>query len=300
MRDPAHDHHRRKAPDGIAVAPGGTGAAVLLAMLSGLAGCTPGSTPARLEPRVEAAPHVDYVLLDERTESRFLVQRWIRRGSPPPSPAGYCDCITVVLDASGVRLDLGQGAGITTVATMPDVTGDAREELLVHDYTGGAHCCNFTRIFSFETEPPRPLLSLGTGHCELQLVDLDGDGRAELRTCDDRFAYAFCSFADSPKPPVVLAFDAGTGGFELATRRFASQAIEPSVPALRDEARAADPRPEVRRCLALGPVIDRLYVEGEDRALELLVQSYDGPDRAALWSQVLAIARGSPLYPGER
>ena len=66
------------------------------------------------------------------------------------------------------------------------------------------------------------------------------------------------------------------------------------------EAGAADPRPEVRRCLALDAVVDRLYAEGEDRALELLEQTYDGPDRAALWSQVLEIARRSPLYPGAR
>lgn len=289
---------------GLATVPGrgpiGIVAAILGTMLSGIAGCVQASVPSRLDRPAQTAPHVDYVLLDERTESRFVVQRWIRRGSPPPSPAGYCDCITVVLDASGAHLDLGGDAGITTVSTLPDVTGDARDELVVHDYTGGAHCCNFTRIFSFETEPPRPLLSLGTGHCEVQLVDLDGDGRAEVQTCDDRFAYAFCSFADSPKPPVVLAFDAGTGGFALATRRFASQVTEPPEHAPPAEAGAADPRPEVRRCLALGPVVDRLYAEGEDRALELLVQSYDGPDRAALWSQVLEIARHSPLYPDAR
>lgn len=300
MGDTLNDRDQLKGLGDRAVARIGARAAVLLAMLSGLAGNAAASTPARLEPPAQAAPHVDYVLLDERNESRFVVQRWIRRGSPPPSPAGYCDCITVVLEADGARLDLGQDAGITTVSTLPDVTGDDRDELVVHDYTGGAHCCNATRIFSFDAEPPRPLLSLATGHCEVELADLDGDGRAEVRTCDDRFAYAFCSFADSPKPPVVLAFDAGTGSFELATRRFARQVNEPSVHALRAEADAADPRPEVRRCMALWPVIDRLYTEGEDRALALLEETYDGPDRAALWSQVLEIARRSPLFPGAR
>ena len=153
---------------GLATVPGcgriGLVAAVLGVMLPSVSACDEAFVPARIDRPAQIAPHADYVLLDERTESRFVVQRWIRRGSPPPSPAGHCDCVTVVLDASGVRLDLGDDGGITTVWTLPDVTGDALEELVVHDYTGGAHCCNFTRIFSFEIGQPRPLLSLGTGH----------------------------------------------------------------------------------------------------------------------------------------
>ena len=270
------------------------------AVLAGVGGRVAGSVAAPPDHPQRAALHADYVLLDERTESRFVVQRWIRRGSPPPSPAGYCDCITVVLEARGARLDLGEDSGITTVSALPDVTGDALDELVVHDYTGGVHCCNFTRIYSFDAEGPRLLLSLGTGHCEVRLVDLDGDGRAEVETCDDRFANAFCSFADSPKPPVVLRFDAGTGRFELATRRFASVVTVPSTDALRAESRAADDRPDVQRCIALGPVIDRLYMDGEDSALRLLASIYDRPDRDGLWLQALEIARRSPLYPAAR
>jgi hypothetical protein len=280
--------------------PAVVGWVIVSAMLSSLGGCVAGSATAPADSPAPAAPHADYVLLDEQPVSRFVVQRWIRRGSPPPSPAGYCDCLTVVLEAGHVRLDLGPESGITTVSALPDVTGDAREELVVHDYTGGAHCCNFTRIFSFDTEGPRPLLSLSTGHCEVQLVDLDGDGRAEVRTCDDHFAYAFCSFADSPKPPVVLAFDRGTGRFEVATRRFAREMPEPSLDALRAEVSAAGARADVQRCVALGPVIDRLYTDGEDSAQQLLGAIYDRPDRAALWSQILEIARRSPLYTASR
>lgn len=273
---------------------------VVGAMLPGLGGCIEGSAPSRLERQKQAAPHADYVLLDEQVVSRFVVERWIRRGSPPPSPAGYCDCITVVVEAGGARIDLGQNGGITTVSALPDVTGDALDELVVHDYTGGANCCNFTRIYSFDAEEARPLLALGTGHCEVELADLDGDGRAEVQTCDDRFAYAFCSFADSPKPPVVLAFDAGTGRFEMATRRLAGRTSVPTIQALRDEINAAGDRPDVRRCVALGPVVDRLYTDGEDSARQLFAAIYDGPDPSGLWSQVLEIARSSPLYPAAR
>lgn len=271
-------------------------AVIVSAMLSALGGCVAGPAPARHERPPQEAPHADYVLLDQWRASRFVVQRWIRRGSPPPSPAGYCDCITVVLEGRGARLDLGHEGGITTVSALPDVTGDGLDELVVHDYTGGTHCCNFTRMLSFDTEEPRPLLSLGTGHCEVQLVDLDGDGRAEVQTCDDRFAYAFCSFADSPKPTVVLAFDAGTGRFEVATRRFVSGMPEPSVQALRAQISKAGQRADVQRCVALGAVIDRLYTDGEDSALRLLEAIYDRSDRAVLWSKLLEIARSSPLY----
>jgi hypothetical protein len=56
------------------------------------------------------------------------------------------------------------------------------------------------------------------GNLDAKLVDLDGDGRPEFKTGDDRFAYVFTSFASSAFPVRILDFDQGR--FHDVTRRF--------------------------------------------------------------------------------
>ena len=56
------------------------------------------------------------------------------------------------------------------------------------------------------------------GNLSARLVDLGLDGRPEFRTADNRFAYAFTSFAYSAFPPRIFRFDHGR--FVDATRRF--------------------------------------------------------------------------------
>ena len=46
------------------------------------------------------------------------------------------------------------------------------------------------------------LVSTGCGPGEFR--DLDGNGTMEFITCDDRWGYAYCSFAESPFPSVVF------------------------------------------------------------------------------------------------
>jgi subtilisin-like proprotein convertase family protein len=100
-----------------------------------------------------------------------------------------------------------------------DLDGDREPEVLVGLYSGGAHCCWYTDVYRYvrRSRSYRPTIGFW-GNLTAKLADLDGDGRPEFRTRDDRFAYVFTSFAGSVFPIRIFRFDHGR--FLDVTRRF--------------------------------------------------------------------------------
>jgi hypothetical protein len=92
---------------------------------------------------------------------------------------------------------------------VADLDADGEPEVLVDLYSGGAHCCLVTEILRWT----------GSGYATVvrdfadfgyTLTPPAAAGRpATFVTGDQRFAYAFASFADSPFPPRLLTFDNG-------------------------------------------------------------------------------------------
>jgi hypothetical protein len=93
--------------------------------------------------------------------------------------------------------------------TIRDLDGDGEPEVLVDLYTGGAHCCSYTVILRFDGGTYRGTVALW-GDPGYGLRDLDRDGRPELVTADDRFAYTFTSYAASFLPLRIESYDHGT------------------------------------------------------------------------------------------
>jgi hypothetical protein len=91
-----------------------------------------------------------------------------------------------------------------------DLDRDGEPEAIVDLFTGGAHCCTVSFIWSFDaaTGGYRRLRHnwLDAGY---RLVDLGRDRSLELRSRDARFAYAFSSYAESYLPVRVLRFRRG-------------------------------------------------------------------------------------------
>jgi hypothetical protein len=244
-------------------------------------------------------PAPGYTLLDEQRIDRFSVQRWISADSPRDSPSGYCECFTLVYEGQREVLTLGEWSGTQQLSSLADVTGDGRAELVVVSNSGGAHCCESTSIYSIEGTTPTPLLSVETNNCEGTLADLDGDGLVEFQACDDTFAYEFCSFAFSPMPPVVFAYDKMQRRFVLATRRYSSRLPAPTDRDVKDAFDAAGNDPELLRCAALGPALHTIYTarvaDGQRRFREL----YRGNDATAVETRMMELVRGSRLWTPE-
>jgi subtilisin-like proprotein convertase family protein len=146
--------------------------------------------------------------------SRYLMLRLriARRGrtlfdAPPHRVRPYGDSTTPVFWQSGGPV------------RVRDLDGDGEPEVLVDLYWGGAHCCYYTDVYRYVRARGAYRLGVGFwGDLHPTLRDLDGDGRPEFETGDDRFAYVFTGFATSVFPIRILRFDHGR--FVDATRRF--------------------------------------------------------------------------------
>jgi hypothetical protein len=97
---------------------------------------------------------------------------------------------------------------------------DGSTEVVLDLYTGGAHCCTVEQFFSFD-----PISGMYVKRTErdfgdplVRIVDLAHNGRFQLLTADDRFAYEFTDFAGSGLPIQILKFSGGR--FIDVTRHF--------------------------------------------------------------------------------
>jgi hypothetical protein len=93
---------------------------------------------------------------------------------------------------------------------VTDVDGDGEPEVVLDLYWGGAHCCWYSQVYRYvpATGHYAPLVHVW-GNFGYVFADLDHNGAQELVTRDDRFSYAFGSFADSRWPVRILHYKAG-------------------------------------------------------------------------------------------
>lgn len=95
-----------------------------------------------------------------------------------------------------------------------DITGNGLPNLVISNWTGGAHCCNFLHIFELGKKL-RKLVTVEANSSSVRLVDLDRDGFPEIEFWDGAIDYLFASFAGSPAGRVVLKFK--KDHYEVAT-----------------------------------------------------------------------------------
>lgn len=117
-----------------------------------------------------------------------------------------------LLDAEG-----NPDASLPTGANVADLDGDGEPEVLVDQFSGGAHCCEYTRIYRFDGSGYASTV-VDWGNYGYALEDLDRDGLPELSTFDDRFAYTFTAYVSSVPPIRILRYQGGA--IVDATRSF--------------------------------------------------------------------------------
>lgn len=89
-----------------------------------------------------------------------------------------------------------------------DLNGNFIPDLIITQWTGGAHCCNYLTIFELGTEL-RKLVSVSGGSSGFRIVDLDGDNNPEIEFWDWPIDYAFTGFSDSAQGRTILKFQKG-------------------------------------------------------------------------------------------
>jgi len=94
-----------------------------------------------------------------------------------------------------------------------NITGNGIPDLIVIDYSGGAHCCMSYYIFELGDEF-RLIGTIPAEHGTVDFKDIDGDGIPEIKMSDWSYAYVFGCFASSPAPDVILRYT--NGRYEIA------------------------------------------------------------------------------------
>ena len=259
-------------------------------------------SPAARAPRL--APQAGYQFHDESPIGGFIVQRWVSAASPEVSPAGMCECLTVVYQGTRRILTLGTPDSIEAISVVApsgrDINGDGLPDLVASNWSGGAHCCYSTTAYSVGAQLTT-LLSLNTGDCGPgAFEDLDGDGVREFSTCDTGWQYQYCSFAYSPFPTVVYAYDAARREYRVATPRFArtlqKQVASDLAEAQKHLAEAAGKDLGMDKCAVLKPALGLMYAGQPVEGLAILAKFYRGPDREAFVKETAAKVRASPLW----
>lgn len=86
-----------------------------------------------------------------------------------------------------------------------NITGNGVPNLVISNWTGGAHCCHFLDIFELGKKF-RKIITVEANSSNIRFVDLDHDGVPEIEFWDGSIDYLFACFADSPGGRVILKF----------------------------------------------------------------------------------------------
>ena len=114
-------------------------------------------------------------------------------------------------------LDRKLGPEAPQAIAVRDLNAGGEPQVVLDLYTGGAHCCFFSRIYRFTGAEYLPLDHMW-GDLSYLLKDLNGDGAPEFVSADDRFAYAFTAYAASAFP--VQIWDYADTGMTNVTRSY--------------------------------------------------------------------------------
>lgn len=116
---------------------------------------------------------------------------------------------------------------------LHDINGDGWPEIVLNDYSGGAHCCTRLIIVSLRPDAPVCVFAQDLGSASADIQDIDGDGRREIST--NVFAeYALGSFAFGTYGVPVIYSAGRDGVYSVNTRNF-SNIIESRYAAAKTE-----------------------------------------------------------------
>ncbi len=89
-----------------------------------------------------------------------------------------------------------------------DVTGDGSPDVIITDYSGGAHCC-FT-YYIFELREPLNIISIYTGDGSFSFDELDGRPGLEVVTTDDFYTEWINGYVGAPFPHFMWRYNGST------------------------------------------------------------------------------------------
>ncbi len=237
-------------------------------------------------------PSVAYELTETLDYGRFVFEYFTYPDSDLPGG----DYVRIMAD--GERFEVIDYVIGFNDLTDTDLTNDGTPEVVIERFTGGAHCCSGTEVYSVG-ERLENVLSRTPSECGGAFNDLDDDGTYEFITCDDVFAYAYCPYVGSPFPQVVMTFDPEIG-YTPASPTFPDVYAE-TIVRNREAAEISDPGAYgefdgSNKCSVLPVVLDHLYAGQQDLAWSEFERLYTADDAPNFREEIQRIVGNSLLY----
>jgi hypothetical protein len=238
-------------------------------------------------------PEAGYLLQEERLINSYAIRIWRN----PTDQLGFDSILLIeATDQTPVRVDM--------VSALHDLTGsdlnaDSFPDLVVETYSGGAHCCFGTYVYSLRPAGPILILYKPESNAGGYFENLGADQVSEFITYDDSFAYQYCPYAAGVTVKVIMAYDAGQDHYLPASPRFPEQYAEEIAT---NEERALAAPGELGEwdgtniCAILPLALDYLYMGQPERAQTEFASRYSGLDTDAKWNEILQVIQDSPLY----
>lgn len=179
-----------------------------------------------------------------------------------------------------------------------NITGGSEPNLVVGDWSGGAHCCTTYRVFSLGSNMKLLATIKALDDENAHFAELTGDTIPEFVLRDYNFAYAWGSFVESPAPKVVLRYT--KGGYhpspELMRRpRPSEKAFEELV---RECRKAWTPGSANVPVMVRESMIDLIYAGHTELAERLSRETWpaSGPEMGAFLEDLYRTLSTSPYY----
>jgi|WetSurMetagenome_2_1015567.scaffolds.fasta_scaffold148613_1 hypothetical protein len=104
-----------------------------------------------------------------------------------------------------------------------DINKDGKDEIMIDEYTGGAHCCHYIGIYTLDTSATC-IFYVDAEHVDITPHDIDGDSICELESMDCLFSYWQACYAESPFPTLIWKWD--NGAYRLANFQYADYLLK--------------------------------------------------------------------------
>jgi len=188
---------------------------VLAAVATLVAGATHAATATPDEPNQDITYKTSQLFA--QGAYRFMVEQKFAKSPDDTEPLDMEQTLIVLKDGREIHRREGWRWEVDGTPDLPDaryvapkpgsdITGDGIPDVVLRDYSGGAHCCS--TYYVFELRDSLPVHQLVAGDHAALFKQMDDRPALEVELSDDNYAYWRSSFIDSAAPKVVLRYRA--------------------------------------------------------------------------------------------